>query len=72
MLRPTSNPESIGLGAWGRCPGDSAGFGPEEVPVGSWPGAARVGEVGAPLAPGEPRAPFGLEGFEESDAILSA
>jgi hypothetical protein len=41
-----------GLG--GDALGDSAGSNPEEVTVGSWPGAARVGEVRAPLGPGEP------------------
>jgi hypothetical protein len=50
--------------------GDLAGSILEEVPVGSWPRAAWVGEVGAPPAPGEPRAPFGLEGFGESGAVL--
>jgi hypothetical protein len=72
MLRPTNNPESIGLGVWGDALGDSAGSSPEEVTVGSWPGAARVGEVRAPLAPGEPQASFGLEGFGGSGTVLSA
>jgi hypothetical protein len=43
MLRPTSSPESIGLGAWGRCSeggGGSAASSPEEVPTGS-----RTGDV---------------------------
>jgi hypothetical protein len=34
--------------------------------------AARVGEVGAPPAPREPRASFGLEGFGGSSMVLSA
>jgi hypothetical protein len=37
--------------------------------MGSWPEATQVGEVGAPPAPGEPRAPFGLEGFGKSGAF---
>jgi hypothetical protein len=72
MLRPTSSLESMRLGAWGDAMGDSIGFGTEEVPARSWPGAALVGEVGAPPAPGEPHAPFGLEGFRESGIVLSA
>jgi hypothetical protein len=38
----------------------------------SWSEAAQVGEVGAPLAPGEPRASFGLEGFRGPSVVLSA
>jgi hypothetical protein len=30
------------------------------------------GEVRAPPAPGEPRAPFGLEGFGEFGPVLSS
>jgi hypothetical protein len=52
--------------------GDSADSGTEEVPVGSWPGVAWVGEVGAPPATREPHVPFGLEGFGEFGAVLSA
>jgi hypothetical protein len=52
--------------------GDSAISDTEEVLVGSWPGVARVGEIGAPPTLGEPRAPFGLDGFGEFGAILLA
>jgi hypothetical protein len=52
-------------------PPDLAGLGPKEVPTGFWPEAARVGEGGAPLAPGEPCASFGLGGFGGSSAVFS-
>jgi hypothetical protein len=71
MLRPTGSPESMRPGAWGRCSRGLVWFGIEEAPVGSWPRAARVGEVRAPPAPGEPHTPFGLEGFGEYGVVLS-
>jgi hypothetical protein len=49
-----------------------AGFGTEEAPAGSLPGLARVAKVKALPALGEPRAPFGLEGFGEFGVVLSA
>jgi hypothetical protein len=49
-----------------------AGFGTEEAPVGPLPGLAQVAEVRALPALGEPHAPFGLEGFGEFGAVLSA
>jgi hypothetical protein len=52
--------------------GDSIGSGPEEVPVGSWPRMAWVGEVGAPPELEEPCASFVLEGFGGFGTVLSA
>jgi hypothetical protein len=52
--------------------GDLAGSSPEDVPTGSYPGAAWVREVGAPPALGEPHASIGLEVFRGSGTILSA
>jgi hypothetical protein len=72
MLIQIGSPRSIGHGAQQRCSGDLAGSGTEQVPVGSRPEAARVGEVRAPPAPGEPHASFGLEGFGGSGVVLLA
>jgi hypothetical protein len=72
MLRLTNSPESMRPRAWGRCSGNLVGSGIEEVFAGSGHEATRVGEVTAPSALGEPRAPFGLEGFRESGAVFSA
>jgi hypothetical protein len=63
-------PESMRLGAGGRCSGGLDRFNTKEVPAGSKLGAAWVGEVGAPPELGKPCTPFGLEGFEEFGAVL--
>jgi hypothetical protein len=72
MLRPTSSPEKMRLGPGGDALGDSVGFDTEEVPARSRPRVAWDGEVRAPPAPGEPCAPFGLEGFGEFGPVLSS
>jgi hypothetical protein len=72
MLRSTNSLESMRLGLGGDALGASAGSDTKEVPVGSGPRAAWARDVRELPAPGEPHAPFGLEGFREFGVVPSA
>jgi hypothetical protein len=62
------NPWDRGLG--GKVLGDSAGYWPEEAPIGFGLGAVLAEEKGAPPAPGELCVPHGLGGFKDPGIVF--
>jgi hypothetical protein len=68
---PTGGPSAKDGGLIRDVPGDSGGSRPDGAAAGLGLEAARGGEDGAPLAPGEFCVPPGLGGFQVSCAVSS-